>query len=99
MRSKIYLVFAMVVLCVSWLPFAFSCSKEDQTLWSGRIDNVSSEDLGTTQIGNGVFIKKIRVGVDKLFFLVDENGKLISSGVSIEQRTGKSNNTQMLLSK
>jgi hypothetical protein len=64
----------MKILLISLICLLICC----QT----RIENNIIKDLGKKQISNNVYIKKMSIGKDRIYFLVDENDNLISSGIS-----------------
>ena len=47
-----------------------------------RIENQNIEEYGKKQIGDNIYIKKIIIGSDRIYMLVDENDKLIINGLS-----------------
>jgi len=63
---------------------------------SEAMDKQSVEDCGKKEIGQGVYLKKILVGDDRVYMLVDENDKLINGNVtsSITIHSKNSNRTE-----
>jgi len=61
-----------------------------------RIENAGVTDCGKKEIGNGLYLKKIVVGGDRIYMLVDENDKLItgSTASSYTVQTDNSSHTE-----
>jgi hypothetical protein len=58
-----------------------------------RIENQNIENFGKKKISEGIYLKKLLVGgVDRVYFVVDENDKLIGScsTTNFTVSTGKS---------
>ena len=47
-------------------------------LCTPRIENQSIEDYGIKQVGENLYLKKVLVGQDRVYFLVDSEGRVIS---------------------
>lgn len=66
---------------------------------SNNIEKASIEDCGKKEIGKGLYLKKINVGGDRVYMLVDENDKLINgntaSSHTVYQSTGKATTTRV----
>lgn len=43
-----------------------------------RIENQEVEDYGQKQIGPNLYLKKVLVGSDRVYFLVNEKGEVVS---------------------
>lgn len=79
-----------ILLCVVCVFFV-SCSN--------RIDNLEIEDCGIKQVGENTYIKKLRLSDgDRIYFIVDREGKLISNSYTIDinvkaEKAGKTGKT------
>lgn len=66
---------------------------------SDNIEKASIEDCGKKEIGKGLYLKKINVGSDRVYMLVDENDRLINgntaSSHTVYQSTGKTTTTRI----
>jgi len=60
---------------------------------STDIEKASVYDCGKKEIGEGLYLKKIMVGSDRVYMLVDENGRLINgstaSSYTVYEHQGK----------
>lgn len=43
-----------------------------------RIENQDIEDYGVKQVGENLYLKKVLVGRDRVYFLVDKDGNVVS---------------------
>jgi hypothetical protein len=57
-----------------------------------RIDNANIHDCGKKEIGPGVYLKKIVVSGDRIYMLVDAEGKLISGNTATSYTITDGNN-------
>lgn len=59
-----------------------------------NIENASIKDCGIKQIGENLYLKKVVIGNDRIYLLVDRDGKLVSNTTStnftVITSTGKS---------
>jgi hypothetical protein len=59
-----------------------------------NIENASIKDCGIKQIGENLYLQKVVIGSDRIYLLVDRDGKLVSNITStnftVTTSTGKS---------
>jgi len=58
---------------------------------TARIEDQTIKDYGKKEIAEGVFLKKITVGQDRVYILVDRDDRLVSGSVSMSFTTGGKN--------
>ena len=67
-----------LIFCIFALLFLFC---------SSRMEDQDVKDYGMKQVGDNIYIKKLMVGNDRIYFLVDRDGKLISTNTSTTYTT------------